>query len=288
MILGLNSPEEYRVMVVVRHAAGFTAVSATILFSLTTMVAPAHASRVCESVSPEAAEMLTQQWISAMTRADTGTLAELYAEDAVVISPAYPNAQSTPANVGRHLTHLSERFRLVGPVKRTIRTGCNTVVDFGEMQLVARAKGRKHAFAMRYSRVFERRAGYWAITLDHMTREGGPAGSTVVAKSARTEDTAARRDLTRLISRVGERRTPQVAGMVIRPDLNLVDPIIPPKPTLARLPKPDADRAARKARASASLKRTAARARIARAKPKKTAAKLDWAKRLQGFGGGLH
>lgn len=283
-------------MTAIRVTSAAGALCAAALAVLSISATEARSTQSCESVSPEAAEMLAQQWIAAMRRADTDTLFEMYADDAVIMSPAYLAAKDTPSDVERHLERLAQRFRLVGPVRRTLRTGCNTVVDFGEMKLVARSGGRKLAFDMRYSRVFERRGGYWAITLDHMTRQGLRTPPTVMASRPTvmasrqvpsSQSASDRANLNRLVRSVGTRPEPKVAGMVIRSLPSEQDVIIPPRPRLAIAPgqRPAARRVSVAASLGGPTLKAAQRKRPKRAERKVVASKPSWIASIPGFGG---
>lgn len=249
---------------------------------------PAAATQSCPSISPEIAEMLTLSWTTAMSRSDDKSLVGMYADDAIVISPAFPNAQHRPAEVRRHIEMLATRFRLVGQVKRTLRTGCNTIVDFGEMRLRARRNGRDHTFGVNYSRVFERRAGYWTITLDHMTNADHVAQPVLAKRPAYNRK--ARADLNRLVRSVGHTRRPQpqVAGMVMRLPESSSLAVIPPMPRLVggshepsqmRIGGPKVAAVAAKSKPARFVRK----AKVSKRKRFKSATP-DWARSMKGFG----
>ncbi|MEO1264515.1 MAG: hypothetical protein AAFV26_02290, partial [Pseudomonadota bacterium] len=140
-------------------------------------VAPGHAvaeAAQCSSVPPEFAEILSRRWDAALNDGRARDLSELYAFDAVLITPASEATLASPPAVSAHLGKLASHFRAAPITVRTLRSGCNTILDFGDITLIAR-RNPQQQFTMRYSRLYERRGQHWQVTVDHLTwRDGMP------------------------------------------------------------------------------------------------------------------
>lgn len=255
-------------------------------FCVAASVLTPWSAQACEPIPPEAADLLSAQLERALRSGDAAALKALYAADAVIITPAAQRPRDTAPSVTRHLEHLANGLRLTGTPTRTLRMGCNTIVSYGTAEFAGQRAGKTYRFAMRYSRVFERRGGHWRVTLDHMTPSDPLAGANgrvaqTSARPATTPRSVRRRqsstaldDLVRSVA--GELPKPRVAGIVIRP----INPggadevVLPPPPRLASRPQA--------IEPSAKVSPATVRVRKARVK------KQDWIAKLPGFGGHGH
>lgn len=148
------------------------------LIVLAAIAAPAGAA--CRSLEPLAAESLFTIWQQAVASGNPGRLAELYADDAVVIGPATGAPATTAPDHRRALGALAG----LGPMralKRTVATGCESIRDYGVMASAGRPDMR--AAMLRYSRVYELRAGRWLITLEHVSHPAGAPSSIAAVHS---------------------------------------------------------------------------------------------------------
>lgn len=202
--------------------------SAGLLLSAVVFATSAPVTAVaCDAIAPEFADLLAARWASAFNARDRYALPAMYAADAVLVTPARPEALSMPPDVLGHVSELQAQFRLAAPPQRTLRSGCNTLLDFGELTFVARSQPGKR-FPMAYSRLFERRGGHWRITVEHYSSRNGRPPS-VARRTFR--DRQRLNALARGLSVNGGEAPPEVAGMLIRP------PALAPRPETTRRKK---------------------------------------------------
>ena len=248
--------------------------------ALATSVGQAAPALACSPIPPEFAEILTDRWSQAMSKGDAAALIELYADDAVITSPAHDTALATTHEIKRHVTVMATTFRLAELPARTIRIGCNTILDFGHLNLETRKEGARQSFSLSYSRVYEKRGTGWLITLDHMSdldRLRRPRRTAAKGHGASAKDQSfagrmqARDDMNKLMRSISPEPVPRVAGMLIRPPELALSP-------LKREAEPIPVSTTKEPQAPV-LPATA----VKRQKPKKSS--LDWARSIQGFGG---
>lgn len=191
----------------------------------------AAAAERCSTPAPEFAELLAERWTSALAAGQTAALLALYARGAAILSPASDRPIANPVGVERHVARFAVTFRSGGRPQRTLRVGCDSILEFGTMTLEAWRNGRSRAFPVRYSRVFERRGSGWMITLEHLSRfdEIGAqtaAASRAPARAAQSalrapvrpnDDRTPRRAMTALVKDVQRQPLPEPVGVLQSP-----------------------------------------------------------------------
>jgi hypothetical protein len=283
--MGVSGVSRLRAAIAVSFATGLLSVAAP---------GPVTALEGCQAPPIDVAERLSEKITSALRTGNAIELRLLYAADAVLISPAHLKIRDRSQDVSRYLEQLATRLRLVDSRGPTFRTGCNTVVAYGDAKFAGRLKGGKQTFWMRYSRVFERRNGVWLVTLDHMSpAPGHDARAAIAAPSAPPQRSAPLRPAKRSINRVRDRAElsalvqsiapsgrpiPQVRGVAMRalPEASEA-PVLPPRPQLVQQPAQPATPEVAKA---VPPSRPAIRNRA-----RKPTGDTSWVKNVRGFFG---
>ena len=135
----------------------------------------ARAESTCAVTMKEQITELSESWSHAVATGNPDTVADFYAEDAVLL----PMLSGAP-RLGRKAirTYFEEYLRRhpQGAINmRSIMLGCNVASDIGTYtyRLTGRRKGTREAIVGRYSTLYEFRDGQWLIAQQHASAMTG-------------------------------------------------------------------------------------------------------------------
>jgi uncharacterized protein (TIGR02246 family) len=122
---------------------------------------------VCQPATQKLAEELFNTWNDALQTGNAKTVAELYAEDAVLLPTVSNLPRTTPEEIEDYFTHFLEK-KPYGIIKqRNIKKGCNKLTDAGIYDFVVISNGKKEVVPARYTFVYEFRNNEWKILHHH-------------------------------------------------------------------------------------------------------------------------
>lgn len=122
---------------------------------------------VCQPATQQLAEDLFNKWNDALQTGNAQTVAELYADDAVLLPTVSNLPRTSPAEIENYFNHflLKKPF---GTIKqRNIKQGCNKLTDAGIYDFEIETNGKKEIVPARYTFVYEYRDNQWKIIHHH-------------------------------------------------------------------------------------------------------------------------
>ncbi|HHC75066.1 MAG TPA: SgcJ/EcaC family oxidoreductase [Thiothrix sp.] len=127
----------------------------------------ANETVVCQPATQQLAEALFKQWNDALQTGDAKKVADLYADDAVLLPTVSNLPRTTPAEIEDYFKHFLEK-KPFGIIKqRNIKKGCNKVTDAGVYDFEVISNGKKEVVPARYTFVYEHRNEQWKIVHHH-------------------------------------------------------------------------------------------------------------------------
>jgi uncharacterized protein (TIGR02246 family) len=122
---------------------------------------------VCQPATKKLVEELFNKWNNALQTGNAKTVAELYAEDAVLLPTVSNLPRTTPEEIEDYFTHFLEK-KPYGIIKqRNIKKGCNKLTDAGVYDFEVVSDGKKQVVPARYTFVYEYRNNQWKIVHHH-------------------------------------------------------------------------------------------------------------------------
>lgn len=127
----------------------------------------ANESVVCQPADKKLAEDLFDKWNQALQTGNAKNVADLYAEDAILLPTVSNVPRTTPSEIEDYFKHFLEK-KPYGIVKqRNIKKGCNKLTDAGIYDFEVEADGKKSVVPARYTFVYEYRNNQWKILHHH-------------------------------------------------------------------------------------------------------------------------
>lgn len=115
----------------------------------------------------ELVEQLFNQWNDALQTGNAKIVAQLYAEDAVLL-PTVSNLPRTSRNEIEDYFNLFLQMKPYGMIKqRYVKSGCNYLTDAGIYDFEVVSNGKKEIVPARYTFVYEYRNNLWKIVHHH-------------------------------------------------------------------------------------------------------------------------
>lgn len=129
--------------------------------------ATANEKTFCQPADQKLVEDLFNKWNQALQTYDAGKVAELYADDAVLLPTVSNVPRTSKAEIKDYFEHFLEK-KPFGIIKqRNIKKGCNKITDAGIYDFEVEADGRKSVVPARYTFVYEYRNNEWKIVHHH-------------------------------------------------------------------------------------------------------------------------
>ncbi|MDX1348109.1 MAG: SgcJ/EcaC family oxidoreductase [Thiomicrorhabdus chilensis] len=122
---------------------------------------------VCQPATKKLADELFTKWNTALQSGDAKKVADLYAEDAVLLPTVSNLPRTTPAEIEDYFKHFLQK-KPFGIIKqRNIKQGCNKLTDAGVYDFEVTTNGKKEIVPARYTFVYEYRNNTWKIIHHH-------------------------------------------------------------------------------------------------------------------------
>lgn len=130
----------------------------------------ANETIVCQPATQKLVEGLFTQWNDALQTGSAKKVAELYADDAVLLPTVSNLPRTTPEEIEDYFNHFLKK-KPFGIIKqRNIKKGCNKVTDAGIYDFEVTTNGKKEIVPARYTFVYEFRNNQWKIVHHHSSR----------------------------------------------------------------------------------------------------------------------
>ena len=122
---------------------------------------------VCQPATQKLVEDLFNQWNDALQTGNAKTVAQLYAEDAVLLPTVSNLPRTSPEEIEDYFKHFLEK-KPYGIIKqRNVKKGCNKLTDAGIYDFEVESNGKKETVPARYTFVYEYRNNQWKIVHHH-------------------------------------------------------------------------------------------------------------------------
>ena len=121
----------------------------------------------CQPATKKLAEDLFKQWNEALQTGNAKTVAQLYAEDAVLLPTVSNLPRTSPDEIEDYFNHFLQK-KPYGIVKqRIVKKGCNKLTDAGLYDFEVVSNGKKEVVPARYTFVYEYSNDQWKIVHHH-------------------------------------------------------------------------------------------------------------------------
>ena len=145
--------------------------------ALVTLSLPAHAqpASTCVVTTKEEIAALAERWSGALAAGNPDSVANLYAEDAVLLPMSSRESRMGRQEIRSYFAEYLRRHPQGLIYMRSIMVGCNVASDIGmyTYRLTGRRKGTREAVVGRYSTLYEFRDGRWLIVQQHASAMTG-------------------------------------------------------------------------------------------------------------------
>ena len=122
---------------------------------------------VCQPATLQLVEDLFNKWNAALQTGNAKTVADLYADDAVLLPTVSNLARTSPEEIEDYFKHFLEK-KPFGIIKqRNVKKGCNKLTDAGIYDFEVVSNGKKEVVPARYTFVYEYRNNQWKIVHHH-------------------------------------------------------------------------------------------------------------------------